>query len=271
MSDLIGHSQAADLLRRLHLSGRLGQAMLIVGAPGVGKRRIAEALIGDSPDFLVLERQRNDNDGLKKNISIEQVQDLIQRLSLKTFSGGQNVGLIDGAEFLSDSAANALLKTLEEPPGKSLIILLATSLAGIPATIISRCQMVRLSLVAFQEICDALVARGASPETANEIAQFAAGRPGVALRLLQDPEVYRSYESHRSYLDVLLTAALPARLGLLAGVAQQPAEDLQAQMDVWELELYAQKNYPLLKRLLRARSAMRQNVGAILALEHAFI
>ena len=179
-SDLIGHRQALELIRRIMASGRLGSALLLVGAEGIGKREIADFIVGvihelpAQADVMTIERQTNDKNELKKNISIDQVRQLIARLSMSSFSGGQKIGIIDGADYLSSEAANALLKTLEDPMGNVLVILLATSTAHIPATVLSRCQTVHLPLVSTEEICDALVARGSDREDAHAIAKFAA-------------------------------------------------------------------------------------------------
>ncbi len=255
-------------------SERMGSALMLVGAEGIGKKKIVEQLvsqIGVNPEVMVVERERNDKDDLKKNIGIEQVRELIQRLSMSSLAGGQKIGIIDGAETLSIEAANALLKTLEDPMGDVLVILLATSTAAIPATVLSRCQVVYVPTVSIEEICDALVARGAGREDAHEIASFAAGRPGIALALLHNQELLAAYREHRMNLASVLKASLAERIGLIGEITKSSKENLEELLNVWELELHKQQAYQLLMNLIRARSAIKQNVTSTLALEHAFI
>lgn len=275
MSTLIGHAAALDLLRRLCNSGRLGSALLIVGASGVGKRALVEEVFGSltlNPNAMVLVREVNDKtEELKKNIGIEQVADLVARMSLSGFGNAKKIGLIDGAEWLSTNAANALLKTLEDPMGDTLMILLTTSTASIPATVLSRCQVLHLPLVADGEIERALVDRGADAELANEVVGLAGGRPGVALTLLADAELLARYREQRDQLMRLVSASVPEKLGLLGGYAKVDKAELEQTLDAWEIFLHAQGQLQTLKQLIQARTAIRQNVNPTLALEHAFI
>lgn len=274
MSDFIGHANVLDLLDRLKSSGRLGSALLLVGPSGIGKRKIADWVVGatiGNPDVMIVERELNDKDELKKNISIDQVRDLIARLSMSSFSGGRKVGIIDGAETLSTEAANALLKTLEDPTGDVFVILLATSIATIPATVLSRSQVLHLPLVSNEAIESALVERGASSADAREIAQFACGRPGVALRLLADPAYRASLEMYQRELDAFLSASLAEKFGLIAALGKGERAEFDARLDVWEVALHRKHLYQPLKRLMSARKAIEQNVNPLLALEHSFI
>ncbi len=287
MDQLIGHSVAKELLLRMVKSGRLGSGLILVGAEGVGKRKMADWLVeggwkeerGESKeemraDLMVIERQRNDKGDLKKNISIEQIRDLIQRLSMSSFSGGAKIGLIDGAETLSLDAANALLKTLEDPSGKTHVILLATSVANLPATILSRCQVIHLGLVPRSEITTALVDRGAPRSLAEEIAGFAAGRPGIALTLLKDAEALESAVASKDRLRELLAASLSRRFGIIQESVKgedKRKEEISQMLNVWETTLHDLGEITLLARLTEARRAIAQNVSPQLALEHAFL
>src|SRR5262249_53232186 len=79
-----------------------------------------------------------------RQIRIEQVRDLAQELALTSHQGGYKVGILSPADVLNRFAANALLKTLEEPPRRTLLILVATQPSRLPATILSRCQRIRI-------------------------------------------------------------------------------------------------------------------------------
>lgn len=140
--------------------GRVPHALLLLGAPGVGKRAAAAWLARerfglpdamDGPQYPLRIPEHPDLHWLspaedKHTVGIEQVRELIAVLSLTSFSGGGKVAVIDPANAMTASAANSLLKTLEEPSGDALIVLIADRIGRLPATILSRCQRVSLPL-----------------------------------------------------------------------------------------------------------------------------
>ncbi len=156
-------SEQMARLRDALAAGRLPHALLIHEAPGAGGEWLAlwtaqlvlcveraEAPCGRcAPCRHVLQRQHPDLIvvGLLENatqIRIEQVRELSADLALTAHQGGYKVGLLCPADSLNRFAANALLKTLEEPPPSTLLILVATQPSRLPATILSRCQRVRV-------------------------------------------------------------------------------------------------------------------------------
>jgi DNA polymerase III subunit delta' len=150
-------------LAAAYASGRLPHALLIHEAPGAGGEQLAlwiaqlllctnadrapcgvcmnckRVLAGQHPDFLAL-RPVEDS----KQIRIEQVRELGQELALTSHQGSYKVGLLSPADTMNRFAANALLKTLEEPPARTLLMLVATEPSRLPATILSRCQRVKV-------------------------------------------------------------------------------------------------------------------------------
>jgi DNA polymerase-3 subunit delta' len=82
----------------------------------------------------------------KKSVGIEQIRELVAALSLTSYEGGGKVAVIDPANAMTANATNSLLKTLEEPPGDALLILIADRVGQLPATIFSRCQRVNITL-----------------------------------------------------------------------------------------------------------------------------
>lgn len=152
--------------------GGLGHAQLISGLAGVGKRhfasRLAASLLcervaddgeacgrcrsclqmaaGSQPNLMMVERQYDDkNERLKRDIAVEQVRELIERLTLVSHYGQARVVIIDPLEALNAAGINALLKTIEEPPANTFLLLLSTRPNGVLATIRSRCQQIRLA------------------------------------------------------------------------------------------------------------------------------
>lgn len=152
-------SPAQQLQARLQRD-QLPQAQLIYGPAGVGRRHFAlwaaatilgldweppadseaEALpVVPHPDFFSVSMEAE-----RKVLVIAQIQDLIAKLALTSHRGGRKVAMIWPAGRMNPSAANCLLKTLEEPPGATTILLVCESLTSLPATIVSRCERLRL-------------------------------------------------------------------------------------------------------------------------------
>jgi DNA polymerase III subunit delta' len=143
-------SAAREQLAATVRHDRVPQALLIQDAPGAGGEQLAlwmaRRLLGVAapeeerhPDFTRI--------GLieeSKQIRIEQARELSAHLALASHQGGYKVALIEPADALNWNAANALLKTLEEPPGRTVLILVAQQPSRLPATILSRCQRIRI-------------------------------------------------------------------------------------------------------------------------------
>jgi DNA polymerase-3 subunit delta' len=138
--------------------GRVPHAVLLVGPPGVGKRAaarwIAASTLGlnstDLPAYPFSIPEHADLRWLvpqedKESIGIEQIRELIHDMSLTSYEGGGKVAVIEPANAMTVNAANSLLKTLEEPPGDALLILIADRIGKLPATIFSRCQRIDLA------------------------------------------------------------------------------------------------------------------------------
>lgn len=117
-------------------------------------------------------------------IGVDEAQDVVKKLSLKSYEGGYKVLIIWMAEKMNISAANKLLKLIEEPPAKTMLLLLAEEEEQIINTIRSRCQILHFPPLAEQAIADALVNRGANPTEAQSISQEANGNFNKALDLL---------------------------------------------------------------------------------------
>ncbi len=117
-------------------------------------------------------------------IGVDEAQDVVKKLSLKSYEGGYKILLIWMAEKMNISASNKLLKLIEEPPEKTVIILIAEEEEQIINTIRSRCQILHFPPLAENAITQALVARGVKESEANSIAQEAHGNFNKALDLL---------------------------------------------------------------------------------------
>lgn len=160
-SDVIGQERAIRTLRNSLSQGRLPHALLFVGPEGVGRRFTAKILAqaincekkqsdacGDCPSCLRIERNSYPDvswiepSGKSRQIGIDDIRQLRHDISLKSTGGGK-VCIISEADCMTAEASNALLKTLEEPPENSFLILIASSLEHLFSTVTSRCQMMR--------------------------------------------------------------------------------------------------------------------------------
>jgi DNA polymerase-3 subunit delta' len=181
--------------------GRLPHAVLIHAGPGLGGESLALwiagvvlcerpaaapcgecascrlLLAGNHPDLAWVTRPED-----AKLLQIEQVRTVCDVLTLKSYRGGYKVAVIATADVMSASAANALLKTLEEPPPQTLLILCAARPARLPATIVSRCQRVAVATPARAVALEWLRQQDAAAAW-SDVLEFASGAPLRALEL----------------------------------------------------------------------------------------
>jgi DNA polymerase III subunit delta' len=215
---LVGHAAAEEKFVQALRSGRLHHGWLISGAPGVGKATVAfrfarrllagpgatlavdpadpvfrRVAAGSHPDLLTVERAFDERRKRERTeIVVEDVRAVADFLRLTPAEGGFRVVVIDGAEALNRNAANALLKVLEEPPPRAVLLLVCAAPGRLPPTIRSRCVSLRLAPLPEVET-DQLLALY-RPELAEadrqRISALADGSPGRAL-LLSEAEGVR--------------------------------------------------------------------------------
>lgn len=233
--DIIGHEWAIDFLRRSIAGGRVGHAYLISGPAGIGKallaRRLAQTLNcecgGPDPCLTCRSCQRiergNHPDvriagmaaqtlGLKpeeaarqKDLKIDTVREWLRDISLRPYEGRRRVFILHDAEKLTEAAANAMLKTLEEPPPYATLALVANTSGDLLPTIVSRCQPLKLRPIPRAQVAAALRARRNLAEADAELlAAWSAGRVGWALQAVDAPE---EIEAHQDQLDALIALA----------------------------------------------------------------
>ncbi|MBI5794286.1 AAA family ATPase [Candidatus Uhrbacteria bacterium] len=291
-SSIIGHTPAKEVLGKMVAHTSLPHALLFIGSDHVGKTMVAKALCREvlgvqnletQPDYLELKRLDDEKTGKRKsNISVRQVRDLVGRLSMTSFTGDTKVIFIEEAHKLSMGGANALLKTLEEPKGQTLFILRAPSLEDVPATIASRCQVMRFTVVAQTAIVDGLICAGFSQSDAHEAALHSEGRPGLALRFLKDSAYRAVRETDRAQAEAFLAASLPERLRLVMEFIPKGEVNSASRLQkvITELQTVARRQLLLttsstcpplvsfLNRLCETRQAARHNINPHLALEH---
>ncbi len=205
-SDVIGQEQIIRLLRNSLKCGRIAHAYLFAGPDGIGKTMVAKTLsqtlncetggwdaCGRCPACRRIENFSHPDvtwvrpAGLSRQIGIDDIRRLRQQISLKPYQGRKKVYLITEADRMTAQASNALLKTLEEPPANSMLILITSHPASLFPTIISRCQMMRFSPLNPGRIEDYLVKKlNLSPNKARLLSRLSEGRLGKALSLQEE-------------------------------------------------------------------------------------
>lgn len=239
---VIGHARTISLLQAQREHGRLAHAYCLIGDQSVGKTTVARAvaeelLLGAGqparldvhPDFWIDDRE--------EAVSIDEIrfkpervaeahdQSLQQFLSLKPFVAPLRVAVLANAERMTEAAQNCLLKTLEEPPSNSLLILTTAYPDHLLPTCLSRCQVVQLAPVATASLATWLRDTHRAREQADVLAALAHGRPGWALRALADPALLASAERWSAELAALAFADVDGILSYTTRFAQGPAAD----------------------------------------------
>jgi len=195
-----GQERARALLRAALRTGAVAQAYLFVGPSGVGRARLARSFArellcaapkegqacgackscrafdrGSHPDY----REGGVPEG-KQELPIELVRQLQHEASLKPVLSRRRVFVVRDAERMTMEAANCFLKTLEEPPGRACFILIASSLWQTPATVVSRCRIVRMAPLPLEQVEEELRSAGLGPEQARWLAWRSWGSIGRA-------------------------------------------------------------------------------------------
>jgi len=181
----------------------LPHALLMCGAAGLGKRAFAQRFVqgllcqqsvdgeacghcrscllfaaGTHPDLIALSFGLRKDGVQRSEIVVEQIRELSARLAMSSQFGGWQIAMIDPADAMNTAAANALLKTLEEPTAQTMLILLADAPWRLPQTIRSRCQRIEFHLPAASEALAWLQAEGV--RDASAALDAAGGNPGLA-------------------------------------------------------------------------------------------
>ncbi len=248
---IVGHEWAVRLLRQAIAQGELSHAYLFTGPSSVGKTTLANALAsallclgernrpcgecracrlaasGGHPDLHHL-RPASKMGRLK----VAQVRELEQILLLTPNLSPYRVAVLERFERATPSAANALLKTLEEPPSHVVLILLAPDTDSLLPTIVSRCQVIPLRPLPAAQVEAALEENwGVPSEQARRLAHLSGGRIGWAIRAARNPAIIREQEQRLEELDGLLKAPLAERFRYAATMSL----DVPAAEEVLEL------------------------------------
>jgi DNA polymerase III subunit delta' len=269
---LFGHAGAEAALLAAYRSGRVPHGFLLVGPRGIGKATLAyrmarfvlahpdpaaPAVMAASSlavepthpvarritsqaqgDLLVLERTFNDKGVLHKQIAVDDIRRTISFFGSTAGEGGWRIAIVDAVDELNQSGANAMLKVLEEPPQRALLLLVSHSAARVPATLRSRCRIIVLRPLVDADVAAAVAAAtGAATTDADVIAAAAAAEGSVARALsLLDGDALQLRQRALDLLDGLPALDSKAMHALGEAIAGTDAAPLAAFVDtvnVW--------------------------------------
>jgi DNA polymerase-3 subunit delta' len=231
---IIGHQWAIDLLSNHIAQQKVRHAYLFTGPDGIGKRtlatRFAQALCCQKPpssggtcgecracrlipgqtfpDLHVVESDQHE-----RKLKVDQIRTLQRQLALSPYEGPLRIALLLRFHEATDQAANALLKTLEEPAQHVIMLLTARSEAALLPTIVSRCEILSLRLQPSVRLEKALRERGWDEDQALLHSRLAAGRPGYALQMAEEPALLESRKQQLDQLIHLVTETKAGRFG----------------------------------------------------------
>lgn len=230
---IIGHEWAVGMLQAHLQQERLRHAYLFSGPPGVGRRtlalRLAQAINCQNPPApaqacgtcracRLTERMQHPDLSIVQSeqvgaaLKIEQVRELLHSLALAPYEARYRIALLLRFDEATTATANALLKTLEEPPPSVILLLTAENPESLEPTIVSRCEVLRLRAIPAEQVAAGLVEKwGAAPEQAHLLAHLSGGRLGYAVTLLQQPDLLEQRQDWLEDLQRLLAANRPER------------------------------------------------------------
>jgi len=201
---IIGHQKQWQFLRKSLELGKRAHAYLFSGETQLGKKKFAlefaKLINGENfdfghPDLILIEPYEGGE------IQIIQIRELIQKLSLKPYSAFLKVAMIDQAHLMNSEAQNCFLKTLEEPKGNTILILITEAPETLFPTIRSRCEIIKFYPVKISEIENYLESQGISKEKSKAIARLSLGRPGLAIDFLTNPQ---KLENQKKIIEELI-------------------------------------------------------------------
>ena len=251
---VIGHDWAVNHLRKGIANRRIRHAYLITGVESVGKTTLAHALAmalncthedldarpcgvcrscrmvmsGNHPDMIYAEAE-----SASGALKVDEVRGITGRLTLRPYEARYRIALLPDFDLARPIAQDALLKTLEEPPGHAILLLLASSMQAILPTITSRAQALNLRPVAVDTVRETLIElHGVEPDDAEVLARLSGGRLGWAIRAAQEPEVLDQRSQALDLLEDVIGMNRKGRFDVAEAIAKdKPA--LGPLLDLW--------------------------------------
>lgn len=244
--NFVGHNQQKALFQKMAASKKVPHNLLFTGPEAVGKKKAANELIkllncknkGCGKCKICREIEENQHSDLlliedEKEITISKIREVQKRLSLT----GRNKDsfkavIIDRAHLMNLQAQACLLKTLEEPQGKALIILVTEYPRILLDTILSRSWQVKFSPVADNLIKAALIEKGASEKVADDISKLSFSKPGLAFKLYEDSSFKRKWLQKSKDLSRIRKKSFAERFAYFKNISESKVE-IQETLKIW--------------------------------------
>ncbi len=232
---IIGHQRQWSHLKKIIDSKKIPHALIFSGESKLGQKTVAlefiKLLFGKDakylqqhPDFFFIDPAENE-------IQIIQIIELIWKLSLKASLAPIKAAVIDQAHLMNEDAQNCFLKTLEEPRGDTILILIVEYPELLFPTILSRCQVIKFYPVKNTEIENYLKSRDIKGEKIKEIMGAAEGKPGLAIDFLLDPQKLEERIQRKKELQKLLKSHLSYRFQYAKEISKEA--DLKGILNIW--------------------------------------
>ena len=262
MWEVMGQDRAVSFLRSSLNKGNTAHAYLLVGSPNVGKmtlalnlaqalnceeaeppcgqcnscQKIASTKHADIQIIGLISSGNSSESKAKAEIGIDQIREVQHSANLPPFEGKYKVFIIDEAELLSTEAANCLLKTLEEPISKVVFILLVRNDRLLPATVVSRCQIIELLPMAIDKVESFLINhRRIEPQKAQLLARLSHGYLGWAISASRDARLMEERINKIDKLLELVKSDYEERFTYSAQLASQFSQNRQMVLGVLDL------------------------------------
>jgi DNA polymerase-3 subunit delta' len=252
--DLIGHDWAVQLLRGHIRNNSLRHAYLITGPQGIGKANLAIRFIqalncpeqgsAEVPCLVcstckrIKQKEHPDLFPISvgdesTQIKVDQIRELIHSISLSPYESKRRFGLLLDFEHANPNAQNALLKTLEEPPGSVILILTAITSEVLLETITSRCEEIKLNTVPLDITSQGLQElHNLSQEEANFLAHISGGKPEIALAMHANPEILQRRTALLDEHFKILSGNSIKRFAYAEQLNKNP-QKVQEMLDIW--------------------------------------
>ncbi|MEA3452970.1 MAG: hypothetical protein U9Q96_01365 [Patescibacteria group bacterium] len=263
---IIGHQKQRSFLKKSIENDRVIHAYLFYGPAKIGKKAIAlefiKSLFNSKEESNIVsdltiigpehstDKKGEIKEAIKAIIPVAKIFDLKTKLSLSAIGDDYKAAIVDEAQAMSRDAQTALLKLLEEPKGKTVIILLAEHLEQLLPTIVSRCQSIRFDLLRSGEIEKYLLQQDLSTKKAQEISWLSFGRPGLAIDYLNGPEKEKFQREKIQRINQLVNSSLKIRFQYAEKLSKK-RDETNKTLDLWlnyfrELLLnkFGEKNIP---------------------------
>lgn len=248
---IVGHEKIISMLQKTIVSGRFSHAYLFVGPSNIGKMTVAlnfaKSIQCEGINILrPCQKCRNckqidsgislDTVIIKKggSITINEIRKLKQKFNLKSLFSEYKICIIDDIANITIDAANSLLKFLEEPYPKTIIILITESIDLVLPTIISRCQIVNFLPISIQVIEKALnkAENRDKNKNINQLAVMSLGRPGLAFEMLKHKEIIRNKLKVIDELKSIMETNQADQINFVSSTSQK-REEIKLMLNIW--------------------------------------